>query len=176
MERQRRAKPFSMWKRVLANLACAVGIMLLFGIVYNFFSKTDEEANISAEEEIEKIFVSATFDDDEERLIYLAMDERQMQETIHSMSHQKVKAKQKWGRILITQERIAVMIETAENNQDEWEHADIYLDILNRWYEGDFSKADEDHNAVWELQGGNVGKAHGLLSPVEERDYLLIDK
>jgi hypothetical protein len=46
------------------------------------------------------------------------------------------------------------------------------LDILNRWAEGDFSRADKDHNAIWNVQGGTIGEATGVMSPEEEQQYL----
>ena len=86
------------------------------------------------------------------------------------MSHQKVVANQKWGHdILITQERVGILIDVVGKN--DFTHSNI-LDILNCWYIGDFSQADKDHNAIWKIQNGNIGKARGLLNAVEQLEYL----
>jgi hypothetical protein len=89
---------------------------------------------------------------------------------MHGMSHQKVVAEEKWLHYEMTNERIQFLIGVVESGR--YENSDLYLDILNRWAEGDFSKADKDHNAIWNLQGGTIGKATGVLSTEEEQQYL----
>ncbi|WP_042146417.1 DUF6241 domain-containing protein [Paucisalibacillus sp. EB02] len=92
------------------------------------------------------------------------------QEYIHGMSHQKVKAEEKWGFYQINEDRIQWLLEGLNNN--EFIHGNLYRRILEKWANGDFSSADDDHNAIWELQGGTVGQATGILSPEEERSYM----
>ncbi|MFD1850086.1 DUF6241 domain-containing protein [Oceanobacillus bengalensis] len=91
-------------------------------------------------------------------------------EYIHGMSHQKVKAEEKWGYYEIHPERIQWLLEGLDvveiNNET------VYRKILERWAEGDFSKVDDDHNAIWTLQGGTIGEATGILSPEEEQAYI----
>ena len=113
---------------------------------------------------------------DEERTIPVeeefpsSMEEYGIQEAIHGMSHQKVKAEDKWGFIPMTHERISRLIVVVEENK--YISAPVYLDILNRWSNNDFSRVDEDHNAIWDLQEGNVGRATGIMSFEEERDFI----
>lgn len=97
-------------------------------------------------------------------------DEAEVQQVIHEMSHQKIKASEKWGAIKITQDRIEVLLNYVQ--EQDFEHKELYVDILGRWREGDFSRAHKDHNAIWELQGGTVGKATGLLSKEEEAAFI----
>ena len=59
---------------------------------------------------------------------------------MHGMSHQKVVAEEKWLHYEMTNERIQFLIGVVES--DRYEDSDLYLDILNRWAEGDFSKAE----------------------------------
>ncbi|WP_053071828.1 DUF6241 domain-containing protein [Ornithinibacillus contaminans] len=92
------------------------------------------------------------------------------QEYIHGMSHQKVEAEEKWGFYGIHPERINWLLESLE--VVELEHEDVYREILEKWQQGDFSTADDDHNAIWTLQGGTVGKATGVLSAEEEQSYI----
>lgn len=162
---------FTIRKNVFAVLGCAIIIMALFGVVFNYFTQPSEEI-VHAEEEIEKIFVSKTPAVEKHQLYTLDVNDDNIQEIIHSMSHQKVKADEKWGNILITKESIQYLLEVVKENENILDYSDTYLDILNRWYEGDFSKADKDHNAIWELQGGSIGKATGLLTPLEEQEYI----
>lgn len=96
------------------------------------------------------------------------------QEYIHGMSHQKVKADEKWGFYEITEKRIDWLLEGLD--KVEVENKLTYKTILIKWADGDFSTVDEDHNRIWELQGGNVGKATGILSPEEEQKYIKSQK
>lgn len=91
-------------------------------------------------------------------------------EYIHGMSHQKIKAEKKWGFYEIHPSRIQWLLEgLAQSNLD---HEAIYLEILQKWDDGDFSEVDYDHNQIWEIQGGTVGKATGILSLEEEQEYI----
>lgn len=92
------------------------------------------------------------------------------QEYIHGMSHQKVKASEKWGFYKITDKRIDWLIDGLK--ETDLTHKDIYAAILEKWNKGDFSTADDDHNAIWKLQGGTIGYATGVLNPEEEKEYL----
>ena len=159
-----------MQKKILAIL-CSAAVIVITGFGISYFMQPAEEEVDEAEELIKTIFYTEITDEDT-TLFPLNMSEYQMQESIHAMSHQKVKANQKWGKILLTQARVKRLIEITETKKNEWTYSDIYLDILYRWYEGDFSRADKDHNAIWNLQSGSIGKATGLLSPIEEKNYI----
>lgn len=98
------------------------------------------------------------------------MDEVEVQGHIHAMSHQKVIAQDKWGFLPMTEERISRLIEVV--SASDFEHKELYEDILKRWSERDFSQIHHDHNAVWNLQGGTVGKATGVLSAEEEKEFI----
>ena len=103
------------------------------------------------------------------------MTELEMKNAIHGLSHQKVKSEDnaKWGYIRMTEERVNRLLEVAKLNEKKWElNGELYVDILARWSRGDFSRADIDHNAIWVIQGGNVGRATGLLSPWEEKKFI----
>ena len=100
------------------------------------------------------------------------MEEYQVRNAIHGMSHQKVRAADKWVFLPMTQERVERLIEVVELNKDKYEHDELYLQILNRWKNNDFSQADKDHNAIWKLQGGNVGRATGVLTFEEEKEFI----
>jgi len=93
---------------------------------------------------------------------------------LHKMSHQKVIAEDKWGFYKITDERIAWLLESLETDdvKKRLTDGDIYLDILTRWEKSDFSQVDEDHNVIWRLQGGTVGKATGIFTEEEEETYI----
>ena len=89
---------------------------------------------------------------------------------IHKMSHQKIKADEKSGFYLMTEERIDWLLEGLEVATVV--NKDVYLDILTRWKKGDFSQVDKDHNTVWSMKEGAIGEAYDILSPEEELAYI----
>ncbi len=93
------------------------------------------------------------------------------QEYIHQMSHQKVEADEKWGFYLITEERITWLL-TGLEQVNLGENEAVYQPILERWNNGDFSHSAKDHNTVWRMQGGTIGKATGVLSESAEEAFI----
>jgi Family of unknown function (DUF6241) len=93
-----------------------------------------------------------------------------MQQYIHAMSHQKVQAKEKWSYFRITDERLNFLLSQLEINK--YEHEETYKEILTSWKDEDFSDAVSDHNKIWRIQEGTIGKATGLLSPKAEEAYI----
>lgn len=92
---------------------------------------------------------------------------------IHSMSHQKVEAEEKWVFYEITDERIEWLLDGIDKTENDLgAQKEIYRGILERWSEDDFSQVDEDHNVIWDLEGGEVGEATGILSEEEEEAYI----
>ncbi|QTC40457.1 hypothetical protein I7V34_14915 [Bacillus sp. V3] len=98
------------------------------------------------------------------------LKEDYVQQYIHAMSHQKVEAAEKWSFFKITDERIDFLLGQLDVNK--YKNEDIYRDILLSWKDGDFSNAASQHNRIWRMQEGTVGKASGLLSPKEEKVFL----
>lgn len=93
------------------------------------------------------------------------------QEYIHGMSHQKVKAKKKWGFYEIHPARIQWLLDGLDESAQIKEKS-TYRNILEKWEAGDFSRVDDDHNAIWKMQDGTVGEATGILSEKEEKKYV----
>lgn len=97
-----------------------------------------------------------------------------VQEVIQQMAHQKIIADEKESSIMITPERIAILIQMVEENKDKFEDDEIYLDILKRWKKGDFSTVDDDHNIMMRTQGSKTGgAATGIATEEQEIDYIL---
>ncbi|GAB3064360.1 hypothetical protein GCM10027156_13070 [Salinicoccus sesuvii] len=95
--------------------------------------------------------------------------ERQFADSIHYMTHQKVKATKKWGHLEITDERLEQKYETAKASN--YVYRDFYMETLEAWMDGDFSNAVAVHNIIWNERNGTIGKATGLMSPREEMEY-----
>jgi hypothetical protein len=98
------------------------------------------------------------------------LSEKHIQQYIHAMSHQKIEAVEKWSFFRITEERIDFLLEQLEVNN--YKNGNLYREILISWKEGDFSEAASQHNTIWDLQDGSIGKATGNLSPKAEEAYL----
>ncbi|WKA55856.1 DUF6241 domain-containing protein [Planococcus shixiaomingii] len=100
------------------------------------------------------------------------MKEAQVQEYFHHMTHQKVEADKKWGAVKMTPENIESLLVIVKANQDKYEHGEYYRTILEEWQAGNFENAVSVHNFVWQLKGGTVGRATGLLDEAEERAFI----
>lgn len=96
--------------------------------------------------------------------------EQQALAYMHKMTHQKVRAEKKWGAVPMNEANITAVTQAVEASN--WSCKDVLLPILRRWQTADFSQADEDHNTIWQLQGGVVGKAYGLLTTEEEAQFI----
>ncbi|MDX1807169.1 MAG: DUF6241 domain-containing protein [Paenisporosarcina sp.] len=100
------------------------------------------------------------------------MKDYQVATAIHAMSHQKIQADEKWGLLPLTTERVARLMDVIETNKNDYKNARLYMGILSRWSENDFSQIDLEHNQIWESQGGTIGRATGILSYEEEVKYI----
>ena len=106
--------------------------------------------------------------------IHEPLTESYLQEFIQEMAHQKIIADVKERSIMITPKRIENLKQVIEENKDMYEHAEQYLEVLNRWGNGDFSMVDYDHNVVMYLQHSKdmEGIAKGIASKEQEIDYI----
>jgi hypothetical protein len=46
------------------------------------------------------------------------------------------------------------------------------LDIVGIWKKGWFHNIDLNHNFLWKQQVGSVGRAYGILSSAEEKEFI----
>ncbi|WP_424236919.1 DUF6241 domain-containing protein [Bhargavaea ginsengi] len=96
--------------------------------------------------------------------------EEKILEIMHQMTHQKIAADQKWGAIPMTTrniEQIESIVSSSKKIRSPQAKKQL-IQMIAKWENGDFSEADEDHNYIWKLQKGTLGKARGLLSKEEE--------
>ncbi|MFT4415038.1 DUF6241 domain-containing protein [Fredinandcohnia humi] len=97
--------------------------------------------------------------------------EAEVIEVMHKMTHQKVKAEDKWGAIPMISDTIDAVSEIIESSN--YPHKEDLLEIVKSWKHGDFKQIDEDHNYFWEYQDGTVGKAYGVLNKTEEKTFIV---
>lgn len=153
-------------------------ILVVIGIAYVYAQFTNQVEETAPEEKeavielvektSEEIALEEEYPDD--------LPDSKMLNAIHYMSHQKVEAQVKWGHEQITQAKVDRLLAIARNDVNGYVNKELYIEILERWSAGDFSNAVEDHNVIWEMQGGddstNSGRATRLLTTAEEEAYI----
>lgn len=97
--------------------------------------------------------------------------ESEVVDVMHKMTHQKVIANEKWGAIPLIPDTIEQVYEIVYSS--EFKIKDDLLEILEKWKAGDFSQAHKDHNYFWSYQDGTIGKALGVMSEEQEREFII---
>ncbi|MDQ0206553.1 DUF6241 domain-containing protein [Alkalicoccobacillus murimartini] len=160
------------------TLACLTLTAALSVGMLEFAKKPVEPKTVEAEEteviddvDVPEVILKETINENLEELFPDDMTEKEMQDTIHHMSHGLVQAEQKWGKIEITEDRVERLLWVAEQQQDTYDRGELYIEMLGRWNENDFSNAVADHNKIWDIQDGTIGKANRLLTEAEIEEY-----
>ncbi|NHC41711.1 hypothetical protein G6549_17300 [Bacillus sp. MM2020_1] len=149
--------------------------IVLLGVLfggYLYFNKENVTVRVETASTGEKVVQVHEQNQKVESEFPISMSENSVQQAIHNMSHQKVVAKKKWGALPLTAERVKRLLKVVEANEKKYENADLYLKILRSWDKGNFDHVVINHNAIWSLQGGTVGKAVGAASPKEEIKFI----
>lgn len=133
--------------------------------------ETNKALEKEAKAEIEKSFETVT--PKEKMPAYETMSNSEIIQEVHKMTHQKVKAEQKWGSSEITKDKVLTLYNVIKNKHfKKYDEKELLLEILEPWTKGDFSNAVTAHNQIWSVQDGTIGKATRLLTPEEEKDYI----
>ncbi|QUW22590.1 hypothetical protein JSQ81_03120 [Sporosarcina sp. Marseille-Q4063] len=133
-----------------------------------------DEKVIASEEEISKgnsVHSKKISGAQTELLITHSSPQTEILVVMHQMTHQKIQANEKWGATPMIQENIDIVYDIIEAN--DFPEKDTLLSIVTRWKDGNFNRVDKDHNAIWKLQGGTIGKAYGIMSEEEERWFVI---
>lgn len=96
-----------------------------------------------------------------------APSEEALLEILHNMTHQKVRSEEKWGFVHVNEVNLLAVKEVLQENAAFNQNIDM-LSIVTNWLENDFSNIVAEHNTIWKMNNGSVGKAYGILSPSEE--------
>jgi CBS domain-containing protein len=89
---------------------------------------------------------------------------------MHKMTHQKVRAERKIGAIPMVEETINQVNDIVANSS--FATKEELLDIVGIWKKGWFHNIDLNHNFLWKQQEGSVGRAYGILSSAEEKEFI----
>lgn len=159
-------------RRVLLALVVLTG--LSFGAVWGVYAFFDSVFS-SNDQNVNKSELADNMDDlrstiEKDKGYSIEMGYETLLEIMNQMSHQKVIASAKWGAIEMSEKNIDTLLYIIEENV--YINEDVLKGILDKWKAGDFSEIVEDHNTVWELQGGTIGKATGTMTPEEEQAFI----
>ncbi|WP_449539188.1 DUF6241 domain-containing protein [Ferdinandcohnia sp. Marseille-Q9671] len=165
-----------MKKWILIFSILIVGTIGLMYGVFKTFESADEAKKTSGREEVSKV---EEFKEQTKKIggvtVDLGLDstpeEHEVISVMHQMTHQKVKADNKWG----AKPMIPDSIDSIYNIilKSDFSRKDDLLAIAERWKNGDFSRADDDHNYFWNYQNGTIGKAYGLMNEAEEKEFII---
>ncbi|MGI2329480.1 DUF6241 domain-containing protein [Planococcus sp. YIM B11945] len=165
-------------KRTIKVTGLLIGFIALAAGGYYFIQQSDSKKNeiMEVAKDIEERNVQGDQSEQEEKPKAAGgevdMLEGEVQTLLHKMTHQKVKAKEKWGAVEMTPENIEGLLTIVQENKTLYEYGDYYEEVLSQWQSGDFSNSVDVHNFIWQLNGGTIGKATGRLSKAEEKKYI----
>lgn len=77
----------------------------------------------------------------------------------HKMTNSLIVADYIWGRVPMTRKRVDKLYYVVENS--DLTDRQTLLEMIKRWRKGDFSNIVEDHNYLWDMLRGTIGKAYG---------------
>lgn len=130
--------------------------------------KEEFSRNLKAKEEVR---LAELEDDINQAKVALGIDqvpsEEDVLEILHNMTHQKVRSEEKWGFVHINEVNLLAVKEVLQENPTFNQTIDM-LSIVTDWLNNDFSNIVAEHNSIWKMKNGSVGKAYGILSPSEE--------
>ncbi|MBY7144754.1 hypothetical protein KFZ56_17175 [Virgibacillus sp. NKC19-3] len=167
-------------KKTFKLLGWSLGIVSTLGVALYFISSSAivSEGSID-EKQVQPVKHNASNNEKKEEnpfggyIQQKDLTDKNFNDYIHYMSHQKIDADSKWGFYQITDERIDWLLEGLAKTLVNLEEEEKFKTILERWKEDDFSQIDKDHNLVYESRGEpTTGKATGILSETEERKYI----
>jgi predicted negative regulator of RcsB-dependent stress response len=127
---------------------------------FNKNLKVKEEARLAElEDDINQAKIALHIDQ--------APSEKDLLEILHNMTHQKVRSEEKWGFVQINEVNLLAVKEVLQENPAFNQNIDM-LAIVTDWLNNDFGNVVAEHNSIWKMKNGSVGKAYGILSPSEE--------
>lgn len=145
------------YSAIILIAIAAIGIGAYFYAVDSFTSSSELEKTAEEVTEREGQPLKSSYEDE------LEMSEKKIQVYIHHMTHSHVEAQPKWGNVPSSPDNIENLLTIVQTNQDEYKFSEYYVEVLEKWKEGDFSNAVDVHNTIWKWHGGTVGEATGLL-------------
>lgn len=144
----------------------------LFGYNYYMNYKTGKFEAKKNQKEIEGIVDDINKDKDKEESADKPEEEElkspeyypeeKVYDIMHRMANTKIIAENDkiWGELPIDSDSLGDIRDLV--SEIDYPDRNYLLEVINRWEDGDFSQADEEHNYFWTKLGGTIGKAIGV--------------
>lgn len=144
----------------------------LFGYNYYMNYKTGKFEAKKNQKEIEGIVDDINKDKDKEESADKPEEEKlkspeyypeeKVYDIMHRMANTKIIAENDkiWGELPIDSDSLGDIRDLV--SEIDYPDRNYLLEVINRWEDGDFSQADEEHNYFWTKLGGTIGKAIGV--------------
>ncbi|OCA87454.1 DUF6241 domain-containing protein [Pseudobacillus wudalianchiensis] len=158
-------------KKLLAIIVITISMIILVGLASLLIVQKSSTKEKETKEEVLKEDQTKVIGGVEHKIeVKKNPTQDEIVSIMHKMTHQKVIARDKWGAIEMTPENIDKVYEVIKPSKFK-DKEDLLL-ITEKWKQGDFSEVDKDHNFFWKLQNGNIGKAFGVVSEEEEKQFI----
>lgn len=87
---------------------------------------------------------------------------------MHKMANSLIEADAIWGKAEMNRRNVDEM-HVALYSQNDSDEKKILMEIIQKWDRADFSSVDADHNRIWDLLNGKVGRATGANTKEVEK-------
>lgn len=160
-------RKFNKTHYILAGIiTISVGLLIYGGA--NFFKDAKKEEVLTTTEGMEVEEIMEKIDSEPDIEAEAEMSQGQIISTMHKMTHQKIIADDKWGAIPMTKENINNLVKVLESG----DYDSRLLSMAKRWQDGNFNSVADDHNTLWSMQNGTIGKAMRKATEEEERRFI----
>lgn len=147
-------------------ITISLGLFIYGGV--NHFKDTKKEETLAKTEGMKVEEIMEQIDSEPDIEAEAEMSQDQIINTMHKMTHQKIIADEKWGAIPMTKENIDNLVKVLENG----DYDSRLLRIAKKWQDGNFNSVADDHNTLWNMQGGTIGRAIRNATEEEEREFI----
>jgi len=150
-------KEYIKWGIISLIIITFVGGITFFTWRLFFYKNNVEKIEDNPTTE-QKVIIDQEFETKETIAVEELVDKVSIYTMMHEMANTKIVAEDGmiWGLQPMTKDRI-IAVRTALKKNDP-SHKRLF-EILDRWENKDFTQGVEDHNYLWKLLDGNVGKA-----------------
>lgn len=150
-------KEYIKWGVISLIIIAFIGGITFFTWRLFFYKNNVEKIEDNPTTE-QKVIIDQEFETKETIAAEELEDKVSIYTMMHEMANTKIVAEDGmiWGLQPMTKDRI-IAVRTALKKNDP-SHKRLF-EILDRWENKDFSQGVEDHNYLWKLLDGNVGKA-----------------
>lgn len=87
---------------------------------------------------------------------------------MHKMANSLIEADAIWGKAEMNRKNVDEMY-VALHLQSESDEKKILQEVIEKWDKADFSSIDADHNRIWNLLDGKIGRATGINNKEVEK-------